>query len=165
MQKIKLNGKHAVGDFEFALVDDADFALVSAFRWKATPPTFGGKRYAIRNYREAGKYKSITMHRLVMAAPPGMDVDHINHNPVDNRRENLRVVDRATNVLNRKPVPFSGVCAACHQPFSLAAVPAGTERHIRYCSPACRPTHVKTAEARAAAAWRRQQGIEPPETE
>lgn len=47
-----------------------------------------------------------TVHRLVAETfigpiPMGMDVDHINHNRMDNRVENLRIVTRAQNLLNR----------------------------------------------------------------
>lgn len=42
------------------------------------------------------------MHRLVCGnIPDGMVVDHINHNTLDNRRENLRVCTHAQNMWNR----------------------------------------------------------------
>lgn len=46
-------------------------------------------------------------HHVVLAmhgieVPDGMEVDHLNGNPADNRLENLRVVDRATNMRNTK---------------------------------------------------------------
>jgi hypothetical protein len=42
------------------------------------------------------------LHRWLMTAPKGKVVDHINHDTLDNRRENLRIVDISTNVFNRK---------------------------------------------------------------
>ncbi len=39
-------------------------------------------------------------HRLVMNAKPNEIIDHINENPLDNRRENLRIVDKSVNELN-----------------------------------------------------------------
>jgi hypothetical protein len=44
--------------------------------------------------------KSVPMQNLIMEPPNGMVVDHINHNTLDNRRCNLRVVSQAANVMN-----------------------------------------------------------------
>ena len=45
--------------------------------------------------------KRVMFHRMVMNAPVEMEVDHINHNTLDNRRENLRVVSHIVNMANR----------------------------------------------------------------
>lgn len=46
--------------------------------------------------------KSKTMlHRMIIDAEDGEIVDHINRNPLDNRRENLRIVTQAQNVINK----------------------------------------------------------------
>lgn len=49
-----------------------------------------------------GKRKRYILHREVMRCPQGMSVDHINHNTLDNRAENLRVVTHQQNQQNRK---------------------------------------------------------------
>ena len=60
------------------------------------------------------KGKQYKAHRLVFAYHngkfPTMEIDHINRNRTDNRIENLREVDRQTNVDNttRKPNPDTG---------------------------------------------------------
>lgn len=40
------------------------------------------------------------MHRLITSCPPGLVVDHINHNKLDNRRKNLRVCTQSANMRN-----------------------------------------------------------------
>lgn len=45
---------------------------------------------------------TIYLHHLIMANPPKTVVDHFNHNTLDNRRDNLRVVTYAENAQNRK---------------------------------------------------------------
>lgn len=52
----------------------------------------------VRN-RRTGDY----LHRILMKATKGQIVDHINRNRIDNRSENLRIVDGTGNNLNRQP--------------------------------------------------------------
>lgn len=77
-------------------VDDEDYAEQSAFKWTAQKEhkTF----YATRLKRINGKYKKIYMHRSIMKAPKGMEVDHGNGNGLDNRRENLEIVTHNENM-------------------------------------------------------------------
>jgi len=46
--------------------------------------------------------KRVMLHRLIIDAPTDYVVDHINHDTLDNRKANLRVVDTATNSQNRR---------------------------------------------------------------
>lgn len=58
------------------------------------------KGYAVTNWFE-GKAQRIYAHRLIMKAPAGWEVDHINRNPLDNRRENLRLATHSQNGANK----------------------------------------------------------------
>lgn len=74
-----------------ALVDDADYDILMARSWCYS----GGYVWAkINGVKES-------MHRFLMNAPTGMDVDHINNNGCDNKRCNMRLATRAENNLNR----------------------------------------------------------------
>ena len=48
-----------------------------------------------------GKRLDVWLHKAIMDTPDGMDTDHINGDPLDNRRENLRVCTHAQNVTNK----------------------------------------------------------------
>lgn len=57
--------------------------------------------YARRQKKVDGKRITIFLHRLVISAKPNEIVDHINRNKLDNRLENLRIVDQKLNSINR----------------------------------------------------------------
>ncbi|OPX46409.1 hypothetical protein CLHUN_02250 [Ruminiclostridium hungatei] len=89
------------------LIDTADFELVGSVPMKWTVNGSQNKRrrnlYATgRTYVIGEKRKFLQMHRLIMNAKPGYDIDHINHNTLDNRRCNLRAVPVGKNIQNRK---------------------------------------------------------------
>lgn len=44
------------------------------------------------------------LHRVLLEAPDGIEVDHINGDGMDNRRANLRLASRAQNTRNSRPV-------------------------------------------------------------
>lgn len=50
-----------------------------------------------------GTNKTLSLHRVVMGiGDKNIHIDHINHKPNDNRKENLRIVTRAQNQANAK---------------------------------------------------------------
>jgi hypothetical protein len=77
----------------FAIVDDEDYLIISRFRWHSVR---GNKDSSDLIYAVA----NIRMHRLILDVPIGMFVDHINGDPLDNRRCNLRLCTNAQNQQN-----------------------------------------------------------------
>lgn len=86
--------------------DDSDKTLLSYFKWRLH--TDG---YAVASFYEPvdklapmshtnRRHKIIRMHRLIMGANIGEEVDHINGNKLDNRRSNLRIVNSSQNKMN-----------------------------------------------------------------
>lgn len=83
-----------------ALVDAADYAWLSRWKWNAHA---SGRRhhYAARSGLDSSGKKRITyMHRALMGEAG--EVDHINGNKLDNRRANLRVVSHSVNTRNQR---------------------------------------------------------------
>lgn len=82
------------------LFDDEDDDLVRSRTWhlhKAGHNTYA--RGYIQGERSGGLFY---MHRLILSAPKGLDVDHKNGNGLDNRRANIRVCSRSQNNANKR---------------------------------------------------------------
>lgn len=80
------------------LVDDEDYELLAKNKWADDR-----RGYAIRAVRkDDGTRTTVKMHRLLLNAKPGEIVDHINGNPSDNRKSNLRIVSDAANARNSR---------------------------------------------------------------
>ena len=46
--------------------------------------------------------KTLKLHQLILGKKEGFDVDHINHDILDNRKQNLRHCTRSQNQMNQK---------------------------------------------------------------
>jgi len=93
------------------IIDDEDFERVSAINWRP----IGVGRYFGIGKRVNGKYKLTWLHRFIINAPAGVEVDHVNLNTLDNRKCNLRICTRTQNMHNRfkyknNSSGYKGVC-------------------------------------------------------
>jgi hypothetical protein len=85
-----------------SIVDREDFyqLLQSNYQWQSKK--HGRTYYAYRKVKIArNRWTVQKMHNAIMGPGPGMEVDHINGNGLDNRRENLRVVTHQVNCQNQ----------------------------------------------------------------
>jgi len=88
---------------KFAIVDDENFDRLNANKWCAMRDKSTRSFYAVRNSpRVNGKSRLILMHREVVNAEARFDVDHRNHNTIDNRLDNLRVCTTSQNAANSR---------------------------------------------------------------
>jgi hypothetical protein len=94
MKEIKLTqGK-------FTQVDDEDYEYLNQFKWCAVK---GGKTfYAQRSVILINKLKRSTrMHNIIMNTPENFEIDHIDHNGLNNQRNNMRICTHSENQMNR----------------------------------------------------------------
>ena len=72
-----------------ALIDIDDIEKCKQYKW-----FFSGHGYIVNsNY--------IKLHRFITNCPKGKEVDHINHNKLDNRKSNLRICTHQENNCNK----------------------------------------------------------------
>ena len=72
-------------------IDDEDYDIVLQHTWHCD---YGYIRtHSIRNGQ---------LHRMIMNTPDGMKTDHIDGNPLNNHKSNLRICTNQQNSMNRK---------------------------------------------------------------
>src|SRR4028119_626146 len=96
MNLIKLHGKHSKGCS--AKIDDEDFEKLNRYRWQVTPNGYIYTKITI-GFK---KRKSVSLSRLVMGEPEGLEVDHIDRDKFNNQKANLRLCTRSENVKNTR---------------------------------------------------------------
>lgn len=83
---------------KFVVFDKTDLAKVLKYRWRAVH--HGRRHWYARTSCTTGH---ISMHVFLMGAVPGMQVDHIDGDGLNNRRNNLRFSTPAQNGANQRP--------------------------------------------------------------
>lgn len=103
MRQIKLTKGY------YSIVDDEDYDFLSQWKWHSVNKGYA-RRYGLNK-------ELIFIHNVLTNCPKHKRVDHINGNPCDNRKENLRIVTCSQNSMNKKgrktgSSKFKGVCFA-----------------------------------------------------
>lgn len=92
--------------------------------------------YAISFYTHHGKSITIRMHSFILIAPKPKQVDHINRNGLDNRRQNLRIVSHSEQRRNsgkhaKAASQFKGVVWSKDRHLWLAEIWLGNRKRKR----------------------------------
>jgi hypothetical protein len=85
---------------KFAIVDDNEYSELNQFKWYA----WKNKKqwYARRNLLKHEGIGAVAMHRVIMKiCDPKLQVDHRDHNGLNNQKRNLRVCNTSQNVANQ----------------------------------------------------------------
>jgi hypothetical protein len=83
---------------QVALIDACDYPLVSLYRWRARRRSLKATWYALAETKTIPPGSPpIYMHRLILGAKKGEEVDHIDWNGLNNRRFNLRLCSPKQN--------------------------------------------------------------------
>ncbi len=82
----------------YVKVSIEDYFITNCYVWH-----YAATGYAVRNSGtdDNGKKMQELMHRYLMNAPSGVQIDHINGDRLDNSRENLRFCTSLQNLINR----------------------------------------------------------------
>lgn len=94
--------KIALSRGKYAIIDRHDITKISGYSWHAgkCDNIFYARAY-IRGSSKTG-VKYAYMHRIICNPPNGLEIDHINGNSLDNRKENLRAVTSSQNKMNKR---------------------------------------------------------------
>ncbi len=79
-------------------IDDEDLERVTQYKWHLYRNPKARTVYAITRTNGV----DLRMHRLILGARKGEGIDHVNHDGLDNRRENLRMATTQQNTMNKR---------------------------------------------------------------
>ena len=85
-----------------ATIDACDIHLVSGYNWTALVVPHTVYAYRAEKSCDDKKRRTVYMHRVIMGAAEGTEVDHADCKGTNNRRSNLRIATRLENCYNRR---------------------------------------------------------------
>lgn len=87
---------------ETVLIDEEDLPILGGAYYYCRQLVGRTCYVIVGTYLDSGILKVESLHRLILRPPPGMVVDHINFNGLDNQRKNLRLATVHQNVMHRR---------------------------------------------------------------
>lgn len=107
-----------------AILDETDVERIGGYSWSTQATGYAGAKIGGR---------LVLLHRYILDAPVGALVDHINGNRLDNRRANLRFVNRQQHARNsgrRANCTYKGIARSGKQRWSAAITLDGRTTHL-----------------------------------
>lgn len=87
-----------------AIVDADDYETLNQFRWFKSSMGYAYRQGWHPGPRTSENHWQIFLHREINKTPDSAFTDHINGNKLDNRKSNLRTVNKAQNSTNRPKI-------------------------------------------------------------
>jgi hypothetical protein len=85
------------------LIDDSDYEFALNYHWWALRITEGNKiTYAAADVFTDGTRQTILLHRMLLRPSAHQYIDHINHNGLDDQRNNIRISTMSQNLANKR---------------------------------------------------------------
>ena len=78
------------------LVDDEDYDWLNKYSW------YINDGYIVTNIKINNEQNKKYIHRLIIGEQNKFDIDHIDHNKFNNCKNNLRIVNKSQNAMNKK---------------------------------------------------------------
>ena len=113
------------------LVDDEDYEMLCKRKWSFD--TVGRPRTGVthKGFLPNRVQVHVRVHKAILWSPPGYEIDHIDGDPLNNQKANLRVCTHKENSRNQKKHSnaFSKIKGACwhkqHQKWQARIHPDG----------------------------------------
>lgn len=86
------------------LINKSDLKKVRRYHWHARyckPARYAARTTSVRK-NGVRKVVAVYLHRFLLNAPAGLQVDHLNGDTLDNRRRNLELVTAEENLRRRR---------------------------------------------------------------
>lgn len=135
--QLELQGKHAKETTTMALISTKDLNLALDFDWYLSkngyPMTFGSKTNKRLKFGRGKKIHQIIFRLDGIKLSKPYVIDHINHNKLDNRRENLRICTQKQNSYNtsKRNNKYKGVIKNKNGTFSAQIFKDGIKHELK----------------------------------